>query len=261
MSQSLNTASLSGPGAALVQGASRGIGLAFVRQLLEQSDSGTVFATCRNSQSAGELSALAEAHPGQLQVFPLDLLDEASIESAAKAVSARVEHLGLVINCAGMLHEPGRIQPERRLADVDADAFVHSVRVNTLGPLLIAKHFQGLFPASERAVYASLSARVGSIGDNRLGGWYAYRASKAAQNMVTRNLAIELRRRARGIICVSLHPGTVDTGLSKPFQRGVPAHKLFTPGHAAAKLLSVIGSLDGESNGRFYAWDGSEIPW
>jgi NAD(P)-dependent dehydrogenase (short-subunit alcohol dehydrogenase family) len=261
MSQSPSPASFSSPVAALVQGASRGIGLAFVRQLLEQRDAGVVIATCRNPQGAGVLSTLAEAHPGRLQVYPLDLLEEASIASAAKAVRARVEHLGLLINCAGVLHEPGRLQPERRVADVDADAFVHSVRVNTLGPLLVAKHFQGLFPASKRAVYASLSARVGSIGDNRLGGWYAYRASKAAQNMVTRNLAIELRRRARGIICVSLHPGTVDTGLSKPFQRGVPGHKLFTPEQAAAKLLSVIDSLDGESNGKFYAWDGSEIPW
>ncbi len=153
------------------------------------------------------------------------------------------------------------MQPERRLADVDAEAFLRSMRVNALGPLLMAKHFEPLLRSAQRAVFASISARVGSIGDNRLGGWYAYRASKAAQNMVTRNLSIELRRRTRGIICVALHPGTVDTALSEPFQTRVPPDRLFTPDYAAEKLLAVIESLDADSNGRFFAWDGSEIPW
>ena len=180
---------------------------------------------------------------------------------AASAVGAGAARLALVINCAGVLHEPGGMQPERRLADVNAESFVQSVSVNALGPLLMAKHFEPLLRSAERTVFASISARVGSIGDNRLGGWYAYRASKAAQNMVTRNLAIELRRRARGVICVALHPGTVDTGLSEPFQSRVPPDKLFTPVEAAEKLLAVVDSLGPGSNGKFYAWDGSEIPW
>ena len=252
---------LSSTDAVLVQGASRGIGLALVRRLLAHSECGRLFATCRNPQAAEELATLAEEYPRRLSVLRLDLLDETSIAAAASAVGAGAARLALVINCAGVLHEPGGMQPERRLADVNAESFVQSVSVNALGPLLMAKHFEPLLRSAERTVFASISARVGSIGDNRLGGWYAYRASKAAQNMVTRNLAIELRRRARGVICVALHPGTVDTGLSEPFQSRVPPDKLFTPVEAAEKLLAVVDSLGPGSNGKFYAWDGSEIPW
>jgi NAD(P)-dependent dehydrogenase (short-subunit alcohol dehydrogenase family) len=252
---------LSGSDAVLVQGASRGIGLALVRRLLEHSEVGRVFATCRNPQAAEQLATLADGCPRRLSVLPLDLLDESSIAAAASAVGARAARLALVINCAGVLHEPGGMQPERRLADVKVESFVQSVRVNALGPLLMAKHFEPLLRSAQRTVFASISARVGSIGDNRLGGWYAYRASKAAQNMATRNLSIELRRRARGIICVALHPGTVDTALSEPFQSRVPSNKLFTPAQAAENLLAVVDSLDPDSNGKFYAWDGSEIPW
>jgi NAD(P)-dependent dehydrogenase (short-subunit alcohol dehydrogenase family) len=247
--------------AAVVQGASRGIGLALAQRLAEQYGVKQIFATCRDPEGAGALTRLAEFHRGRLQVLALDVLDEDSISSAAASVRAQVERLDLLINCAGLLHEPDGVQPERRLSEVDAGAFIKSVRVNTLGPLLVAKHFEPLFRSSGRAVFASISARVGSIGDNRLGGWYAYRASKAAQNMVTRNLSIELRRRARDIICVALHPGTVDSGLSKPFQSRVPEGKLFTASEAAEKLLGVIDGLNGSSNGGFYAWDGTQIPW
>ncbi len=173
--------------------------------------------------------------------------------------------LNLVLNVAGLLHRydhqgagPG---PERRLADVTPDWLVESFRVNAAGPLLIAKHVQSLLPRREHAVFASLSARVGSIEDNRLGGWYAYRGSKAAQNMFTRGLAIELKRRCPGIVCVGLHPGTTDTGLSAPFQRGVPAGKLFSPDRAAGHLLAVIDGLGVQDNGSFRAWDGQPIPW
>lgn len=248
-------------GAALVQGAGGGIGLAVTRRLLEHGAARTVFATCRNPRAAPELSALAASHPGHVEVLALELLDETTMASAAAHVAARTASLSLVMNCAGVLHEPGGMQPERRLVDVDADAFVQSMRVNALGPVLMAKHFGRLLCKAQRAVFASLSARVGSIGDNRLGGWYAYRASKAAQNMLTRTTAIELRRRSRGIVCVALHPGTVDTELSRPFQAGVPDGRLFTPDEAAANLLAVIASLTDADNGRFFAWDGSEIPW
>ena len=124
----------------------------------------------------------------------------------------------MIINCAGLLHDGDSLQPEKRLADVTAASLERSFAVNAIGPLLIAKHFQGMLHPQRLAVFATLSARVGSIGDNRTGGWYSYRASKAAQNMITKNLSIELHRRARGVICVALHPGTVDTGLSRPFQ-------------------------------------------
>lgn len=252
---------LAGHAASVIQGASRGVGLALVERLLARDAPGPLFATCRRPRHADALNALAEAHPERIRVLALDVTDEGSIAAAASRVASRAPCVSLLVNCAGVLHEPGGMQPERRLADVDAEAFMRSVGVNALGPLLVAKHLAPLFPARRRAVLANLSARVGSIGDNRLGGWYAYRAAKAAQNMVTRNLAIELRRRHRGILCVALHPGTVDTDLSKPFQNGLPDSQLHSAAAAAENLLAVIDGLEEDSNGRFYAWDGREIPW
>jgi len=183
------------------------------------------------------------------------------VTAAAASVAAETARIELIINCAGVLHDGASVQPEKRLADVTPESLERSFAVNAIGPLLVAKHFEALLPRQDRAVFASLSARVASIGDNRLGGWYGYRASKAAQNMITRNLAIELRRRARGIICVALHPGTVDTGLSRPFQGNVPADRLFAPDRAARQLLNVIDGLRAEDNGEFFAWDGQPIPW
>jgi NAD(P)-dependent dehydrogenase (short-subunit alcohol dehydrogenase family) len=138
---------------------------------------------------------------------------------------------------------------------------LRNYRVNTLAPALIARYFLPLLNHRERAVFASLSARVGSIGDNRLGGWYSYRASKAAQNMFTRGLAIECGRRAKRVICLALHPGTTDTGLSEPFQGRVPEGKLFSPDFAAGKLLECIDGAGPADSGGFFAWDGAPIPW
>ena len=246
----------------LVQGASRGIGLELTRQLLASPHVRRVYATCRSARAAVELQGFVRSDPERLSALDLDVCDEASVAAAAAAVRELDSSLNLVVNCAGLLHDDIHgIRPERRLSEVEPEAFVRSMRVNALGPLLVAKHFEPLLRSPERTVFASISARVGSITDNRLGGWYAYRASKAAQNMVTRNLSIELRRRSPGVICVALHPGTVDTGLSRPFQSKVPAGKLFSVSYSASKMLAVIDALSSESNGRFFAWDGSEMPW
>jgi len=246
---------------ALVQGASRGIGLEFVRQLLAQPATGRVFASCRSPDRADELLALAAGDP-RLQVLPLDVSDEASIARAADSVASVTDRLHLVVNCAGILHGgPASLAPEKRLADVRPEALTASFAVNAFGPLLVAKHFERLLGHRERAVFASISARVGSIGDNRLGGWYAYRGAKAAQNMFTRTLAIEWSRSRRNVVCVALHPGTTDTGLSQPFQGNVPAGKLFSPERTVRQLLEVIDRLTQADTGRFLSWDGSEIPW
>jgi len=247
------------PLSALVTGASRGIGLAIVDGLLARPGAGAVFATARGAGASEGLAALrADA---RLRALDMDVTDEASIARAAAQVERETTQLDLVINCAGLLHDGPAMRPERRLADVTPENLQRGYAVNAIGPLLVAKHFHGLFPRAGRAVFASLSARVGSIGDNRLGGWYAYRASKAAQNMFTVNLSIELRRRARGIICVALHPGTVDTALSQPFQAGVAAERLFEPARAARQLLDVIDGLGPHDNGGFFAWDAQRIPW
>lgn len=245
---------------ALIIGGSRGIGLAFVRALLADASHARVYAAGRRPADAPGLQALRAEHGERLQWLALDVTDEASLAAAAARLRSEIPALHLLVNTAGLLHGDGQM-PERRLADVKPEAMLRSYAVNAVGPVLVAKHFSVLFPAGERAVLANLSARVGSIGDNRLGGWYAYRAAKAAQNQLTRTLAIELARRLPQLICVALHPGTVETDLSAPFRGNVASEKLFTPDQSAAYLLAVIAGLSREASGRFYAWDGAEIPW
>ncbi len=245
---------------ALIIGGTRGIGLGLVEALLADPANDTVTAAGRQVTSNAALDALDAAHGARLRRLAIDLADEASIEAAATALKAATPALHLLINTVGLLHGDG-LSPERRLADVRPESLAASYAVNAIGPILVAKHFQSLLTHGERAVLATLSARVGSIGDNRLGGWYAYRAAKAAQNQLMHTAAIELARRARELIVVSLHPGTVETGLSAPFRGNVAAEKLFKPAFAAERLLAVIAGLGREASGRFYAWDGSEIPW
>jgi NAD(P)-dependent dehydrogenase (short-subunit alcohol dehydrogenase family) len=186
----------------------------------------------------------------------IDLRDEASIAAAAGRIGAPVD---LVLVASGLLHGD-RVSPERSYRELSPEALADSFAVNAIGPALVAKHFLPLLPRKGPAVFACLSARVGSITDNRLGGWYGYRASKAALNMLIRTLAIELARTAPDAICVGLHPGTVDTALSAPFQRGVPAERLFTPTYSAARLLEVLTTLTPAQSGGCFAWDGTPVP-
>jgi NAD(P)-dependent dehydrogenase (short-subunit alcohol dehydrogenase family) len=249
-------------GNVFIQGASRGLGLGFVRLCLAEPRVGRVFAACRTPAAASALTQLAAQQPGRLTVVALDAGDEPSIAAAAAATAEVVARLHLVVNCAGVLHDAARgMRPEKRLADLSADALARAFAVNAIGPLLVARHFEPLLAHGERAVFASLSARVGSIEDNRLGGWYAYRASKAAQNQYTRTLAIEWARSRRNVICVALHPGTTDTDLSRPFQGNVPAGKLFDVDYAVTHLLQVIDHLQPADSGQFLAWNGDRIPW
>jgi NAD(P)-dependent dehydrogenase (short-subunit alcohol dehydrogenase family) len=228
-------------GSAVVIGASGGIGGAIVAQLRDEPGFSTVFALAR--------SFAGDDH--------IDITDEASVAAAAGRLSAP---LRLVIVATGALQGPGFPQPEKTFRALDPVALMESFRLNTVGPALVAKHLLPLMAPQGKTVFAALSARVGSIGDNRAGGWHAYRASKAALNMILRNLAIEVGRRNPEAICVGLHPGTVDTGLSRPFQRGLPEGQLFTPAVSARHLLGVIDGLTASDSGTVLAWDGSHIP-
>ncbi len=243
---------------AFIQGASQGLGLALTRQLVCGEESVRVVATCRDPDRASALRALAEEHPRRLQVLELDVTRETTVEDAAARLRERTEVLHLLINVAGVLHGPG-FGPEKRLADVEPDALRTVFEVNAFGPLLVAKHFHRFLRHDERSIFASLSARIGSISDNRLGGWYAYRGSKAAQNMFTKTLSIELGRVAPRAIVVGLHPGTVDTGLSKPFQRSVPPGRLLSPDGSAAALLKVLGRLTIDDSGKVFDYRGTEV--
>lgn len=247
---------------ALVTGASQGLGLGFVRALLALPHCNLVYAACRTPHTAAALAELAQAHPQRLRVLALDVTREDDFAIAADTVRRETDRLHLVLNVAGLLHDKARgIKPERRLEEFNAEALLASVAVNTLGPALAAKHFIKLLTHDQRAVFASLSARVGSISDNRLGGWYSYRAAKAAQNQFTRTFAIEAARRAPNLIVAALHPGTVDTALSKPFSGNVADGKLFTVEQSVAHLLAVIDGLSAADNGSFRAWDGSSVGW
>lgn len=247
------------PDNVLIAGASRGIGLALARTILARSEA-RVFCASRDPDNAPKLIALREEYRGRVQPVVVNLESEASVEAAAQSVCEHTDSLPWIINTIGLLHE-GPLQPERRLDDVDPGNFLRLFAVNSIGPMLLAKHFAPLLPRQNPCLFASLSARVGSIGDNRLGGWYGYRASKAAQNMLIRTLSIELKRRHRQIRCVALHPGTVATDLSAPFRGRVSDHKLFDVDTAASHLLDVIEQLDEDANGQFFAWDGQPIPW
>lgn len=242
---------------ALIVGASRGIGLALVEALCTEPRCGQVFAACREPEQADALHAAARGDC-RVRAVRADVTDAQSLDAARDQIETHARQLHLLIVTAGLLHD-GPLQPERRLEDLNAAAAVQSFRVNALGPLLVAQQMLPLLTHDAPAVFASLSARVGSISDNRLGGWYSYRASKAAQNQYLKTLAIELARRAKNLQVAVLHPGTVDTGLSQPFQGSVPADRLFSPERAARQLLQVIDGLD--ASGRFLAWDGGEIPW
>jgi NAD(P)-dependent dehydrogenase (short-subunit alcohol dehydrogenase family) len=189
---------------------------------------------------------------------PLDLTDESSIAGAARHIAGIGQELRLVIDATGFLHGPDA-SPEKSWRELDPAVMAHAFAVNATGPALVMKHFLPLLPRDGKAVFASLSARVGSIGDNRLGGWYSYRASKAALNQLVRTAAIELKRRAPDAVCAVLHPGTVDTRLSIPFARtGLDVQ---SPAQAANRLLAVVDSLDASGSGGFYDHLGERVEW
>lgn len=263
---------------ALIQGASGGIGRALATELLlgglrgaegarGDSESGAsaateaswrVIATCRSGTSA-ELEELGERVRERLTLLPLDVERPETIERAALEVEGPID---LLINASGVLQdEAAGLRPEKRLEALDAAQLAKSFAVNAIGPALVARAFFPQLRAAQRPVLANLSARVGSIGDNGLGGWYGYRASKAALNQLTRTLAIELKRRAPNAVVVALHPGTVETNLSKPFPGGTPKAERFSPERAAQQLLSVLNGLGPPDSGRFLAWDGTPIDW
>ena len=234
-----------------VVGASGGIGRALTLQLAESESVDKVFAFSR-AGTGGENEKIVGSR--------LDLEDEASIAAAAETIKGDAGQLNLVIVASGILHDGGGMQPEKTWRSLEPAAMEKAFRINSIGPALVAKHFLPLLARDRKSVFAAISARVGSIGDNELGGWYAYRASKAALNMLIKTYAIEVARRNSLACCVGLHPGTVDTSLSKPFQGGVPEGKLFPAARSAGHLLEVLDGLTPDDSGHCFAWDGQRIP-
>ena len=245
---------------ALIQGASRGIGLALVDELLKNNADQPVIATCRNPNSSDGLKSLMENYGERLKVFSLDPTEESSAIKVAEMLSKQSISLELLVNCTGILHH-SKLRPEKRIDDINIENLIELFKVNSISAMLAIKHLRKFLLRDSRAVIVNLSARVGSISDNFLGGWYGYRSSKAALNQLTRTLSIELQRNLPLSVCVALHPGTVDTQLSQPFQSAIPKEKIFTTQTAARQILNVISKLNSTDNGSFIAWDGSKIPW
>ena len=222
---------------ALIIGASGGIGAAFVDALTQNPRCGQVLGLHRHSEPA------------------IDFDDEASVAAAA-AELARQPKFHLIINATGVLHSPGAM-PEKKLSDLNYAQLMDTFRINTFGPAMVLRHFTPLLDP-ERSAMALISAKVGSIEDNRLGGWYSYRASKAALNMLIKTAAIEVKRSKPQAVLVSLHPGTVNSKLSQPFRGaeiGRPAAE------AAQDMLRVINQLQPADTGGFYTYDGKVLPW
>ena len=226
-------------GVAVVFGASGGIGRALNQALLESHRFDHVASFSRTTAVA------------------IDLLDEASLERAAAFAASKGE-IRLVIDATGFLHDENQ-GPEKSLQQIDAAKMARAFALNAIGPALIMKHMLPLLPRTGKAVFATLSARVASIGDNRSGGWYSYRASKAALNQLVRTAAVELKRRSPNAICIALHPGTVETGLSTPFQKG--GLEVQSPETAALRMLEVIDGLGPDQSGAFLDHLGLTIPW
>jgi NAD(P)-dependent dehydrogenase (short-subunit alcohol dehydrogenase family) len=224
---------------AVVIGASGGIGAAVVRALT-------------TSGRFAIVHGLSRSGPDRL-----DLEQEETIVAAAARI-AQGPPPTLVFVATGVLHDGE--EPERSYRTLDAEHMLRDYRINTVGPALVARHFLPLLPKGQRTVFAALSARVGSIGDNRLGGWHSYRASKAALNMILKNLSIEMARTHPLALIVGLHPGTVATDLSAPFQKGVAPGKLFDAAYSAGRLLAVVDGLSPRDSGGVFAWDGARVP-
>jgi len=243
-------AGIAGP--AVVVGGAGGIGLALVEAVLAEGAHAPVVVLSRQRPANWR-------DDPRLVWLAADILDEASLATAAGEIRSFGEPT-LVLVATGVL-QTGDLVPEKSMRALDLDRLTRIFQINAAGPALVAKHLLPLTPRDRRSVMAVLSARVGSIGDNQLGGWYGYRASKSALNMLVRTLAIEHRRTRPMGLCVALHPGTVETTLSAPFPTTAPGKLRLTPDRSARALLDVLGKLGPEANGGFYAWDGQSIEW
>jgi NAD(P)-dependent dehydrogenase (short-subunit alcohol dehydrogenase family) len=238
------------PRLAIVVGAGGGLGRALVEALRDEPGWAKVVGVGRRRPDDWP-------DDPRLPYLVADLLDEQALADLASAIAKRGAP-GLILIATGLLHAPG-LMPEKSMKAVTRESLSRLFEVNAVLPALVCKHLAPLLPRDERSVIAALSARVGSIGDNRLGGWHAYRTSKAALNMLVRCQAIELSRERPLAICAALHPGTVETPLSAPFARA--SRSVETPRTAAAKLLKVVHRLEAADSGGFFDYNGAPVPW
>ncbi len=239
----------------LVVGASRGIGLSLVKLLLESYDDSRVYCTYHNE--AFELKELQEQYPSRLKCFKLDPTVEVEIIDLSHEISLKTSSLDLLINTVGYLHD-GEVKPEKSLKDINLEKLVFDFKLNSCVTPLLAKVFKSYLKSKDKSYFVSLSAKVGSISDNRVGGWYGYRASKAALNMFIKTISIEYKRSHMNTNVLAIHPGTTITELSRPFIANTK-YQLHSTDETASNIISVI--LNSSADDQFYSWDGDVIPW
>ena len=269
----------------LLIGGTSGIGKALLERMLEDNKVEQIFATYHRRRpivnhpnnedpdvkEPGTKATATKNTDTKTKVvwLAMDVTSEPSIKQTIEQISEHVDHIDWVINAVGLLHN-GSHQPEKAVRQLDPDFFIDNMKVNALPSLLIAKYIKPLLQARlkagkpneiEPAIYATISARVGSISDNKLGGWYSYRMSKAALNMGMKTLAIEWQRSLKNVCVAVMQPGTVNTPLSKPFQANVAKDRLFEPQQCADNLLTVLSQLTAEDTGCFVDWAGKPIDW
>lgn len=227
----------------LIIGAGGGIGQALVQYYHEQGAS-------VQALSRQQVSKL----PGQW------LLVNDYTETSLQRIVSQIKQPDIVISTLGILHTDD-FMPEKRIVDLNWHQLQQSYYVNAVLPILLLQQLLPLLPKKNPCVWAQLSAKVGSITDNYLGGWYSYRASKSALNMLLKTASVELKRTHKQLCLAAIHPGTTDTELSQPFQQRLPADKLYTPAQSAERIATVINQLTAEDSGGFWHWDGSPLPY
>ncbi|MDX1302783.1 SDR family NAD(P)-dependent oxidoreductase [Photobacterium sp.] len=232
----------------LIIGGSGGIGSALVKLLLTSKPEATIYATYRTHKPSIENI--------RVHWFKIDASSEQDIRSLASNISS----LNILINAAGTLHLPNH-KPEKSVNEFSPDFFNHNLHSNVLPSIYLAKHFSNYLKSNKNTYFISISARIGSIEDNKIGGWISYRSSKAALNMALKTISIEWKYKLPNCCVLAFHPGTTDTNLSKPFQRNVPSNKLFTPDYVAHCLLDRLETAVPTDSGKFFSYDGTEIPW
>ncbi|WP_125781202.1 SDR family NAD(P)-dependent oxidoreductase [Pseudoalteromonas rubra] len=232
----------------LIVGGSGGIGQALIKRFASEQPKAQIYATYRTTKPNIELD-----HVHWVQI-------DASREDDVRALAKQLPNVDMLINATGLLHTPDKL-PEKSIQEFDPDFFNENLKANTLPTLLLAKHFAKALKAKQTTYFVALSARIGSISDNQLGGWISYRSAKAALNMALKTISIEWRYKLPNCCVLAFHPGTTDTALSVPFQKNVPPGKLFTANFVAQSLIDLIQSKQASDSGGFYSYDGSAITW
>jgi len=234
----------------VIIGGSGGLGEAFTEYFLQDTEC-EIISTYNNTEPKKNLLS-----QGSITWEKVDVTNESQVAEFC----SNLEHIKIFINAAGMLHN-SEYSPEKSTRQIDREYMLKSIEINTLPTMLFAKYLTKAFRHQEHSVFATISARVGSIEENYLGGWYSYRASKAALNQILKTLSIEWSRNLKNVCVAALHPGTTDTKLSAPFHRNVPESQIFSPDKSVIHIGELVKKMTPDQTGQFWSFDGEKLPW